>query len=313
MPWLEVKTAERDSYRVAIEVGDRIRVGRLSTGNEIVLSGDHAASRRHAEFSFDGENCTVTDLKSRNGTRIAGREITQPTLVAPGTWVSIGRTRIRLVTERESDTKPAGPTVESVELGAGDSVMLSVAEIMDSVTLDAAPSPQLRAFATLSRAANELLAQRPMDEVLELAINLVFEIAAPDRGSLMLLEGDPPALHAAASRGVGSDTGGLAVSRTIADAVIRQKQAIMTTDARVDERFGSAQSVILHDIRSAMCVPLWNNRDVIGLIYVDTLGGARRFSRVDLEALTLVANVAAVKIHNVRLFQQEQRICSPPI
>jgi serine phosphatase RsbU (regulator of sigma subunit) len=184
--------------------------------------------------------------------------------------------------------------------------MLSVAEIVDSVTLDSAPSPQLRAFATLSRAANELLAQRPMDEVLELVVNLAFEIATPDRGALMLLEGDPPALRAAASRGVRSADGAMAISRTIADAVIQQQQSVMTTDAQRD--YGSAESVIMQDIRSAMCVPLWNNKEVIGLIYVDTLGGANRFTRVDLEALTLVANVAAVKIDNVRLFQQEQRM-----
>jgi serine phosphatase RsbU (regulator of sigma subunit) len=308
MPSLEIKTADRDSYRIPIGAGTTIRVGRLSTENEIVLSGDHAASRRHAEFTFDGESCTVTDLNSSNGTHIGGKAITEPTLVAPGTWVSIGRTRIRLVSDHEPEAKPPGPTVESVELAAGDSVMLSVSEIMNSVSLGAAPDPQLRAFATLSRAANELLAQRPMDEVLELVVNLVFDIATPDRGALMLLEGDPPALRAAASRGVTSAEGGLAISRTIADAVIRQQQAVMTTDAQMDDRFGSAESVIMHDIRSAMCVPLWNNKEVIGLIYVDTLGGAHRFSRVDLEALTLVANVAAVKIDNVRLFQQEQRM-----
>jgi serine phosphatase RsbU (regulator of sigma subunit) len=194
--------------------------------------------------------------------------------------------------------------------------MLSVSDVMQSVYMDPRTDvagekeagAQLRAFATLSRAADQLLAQRPLNEVLELVVNLVFEIASPDRGAVMLLEGDPPRLRAGASRGLEDGQGKLAISRTIADAVLRKQQAVMTSDALSDARFGEAESIILQNVRSVMCVPLWNNKKVTGLVYVDTLGGPQRFSRLDLEALTLVANVAAVKIDNVRLFAKEQRM-----
>src|SRR4029077_10257023 len=51
------------------------------------------------------------------------------------------------------------------------------------------------------------------------------------------------------------------------------------------------------------CVPLWNNQKVIGLIYIDS---RRRglFHEQDLRLLTHLANVAAVKIENVKLFEQ---------
>ena len=56
------------------------------------------------------------------------------------------------------------------------------------------------------------------------------------------------------------------------------------------------ESVVLQGIRSAMCVPLWNNKEVIGLIYVDTLNQGTSFRPEDLQLLTLLANIAAVKI-----------------
>lgn len=320
MSWLEVQPLNKQNYRVSIEPGARVRVGR-SAENEIALLEDPAASRFHAEFAFDGDSCLVSDVGSTNGTFVDGQRLARPMTLLAGTWVRVGNAMIRLITGSEPLT-PAPPTpaalsaTEPPELAEGQSVMLSVSDVMDSMLADPSrvssgdgeTGAQIRAFTTLSRAANELLAQRPLDEVLELIVSLAFEIASPDRGAVMLLEGDPPRLRTGASRGMAGGEGAMAISRTIVDAVLNQQQAVMTSDALSDARFGEAESIILQNVRSAMCVPLWNNRDVSGLVYVDTLGGPQRFSRLDLEALTLVANVAAVKIDNVRLFVQEQRM-----
>jgi len=53
-----------------------------------------------------------------------------------------------------------------------------------------------------------------------------------------------------------------------------------------------------------MCVPLWDNREVIGLIYVDNRHRAGLFTEENLRLLANLANVAAVKIENARLFEQ---------
>jgi serine phosphatase RsbU (regulator of sigma subunit) len=53
-----------------------------------------------------------------------------------------------------------------------------------------------------------------------------------------------------------------------------------------------------------MCAPLWDNREVIGLIYLDSRQKAGLFTLDDLKLLTHLANVAAVKIENARLFEQ---------
>jgi serine phosphatase RsbU (regulator of sigma subunit) len=307
MFWLEVESAGEKRKRIPMPSGATVRVGRAAE-SDIILEGDPAISRAHAEFAFDGQNCTVTDIGSRNGTFVKGARIVRPTGIDVGAWVKMGRTRIRLVHEREGKPVPQPVTLDTMNTATSESVILSASAIVGSARRGEEPGSQLRAFATLIRATDDLLAQQPLDEVLELVVNLAFEIASPDRCAVMLLEGEPPQLRAAASRGVTAEEGELTFSRTITDIVLEQQQSIMTADARLDDRFDGAESVVLKNIRSAMCVPLWNNKEVIGLIYVDTLHLQRRFSKMDLEALTLVANVAAVKIDNVRLFQQEQRM-----
>jgi serine phosphatase RsbU (regulator of sigma subunit)/pSer/pThr/pTyr-binding forkhead associated (FHA) protein len=307
MPWLEIHREDGQSHRVPIKPGAILRVGR-APANDVALADDSAVSRFHAEFTFDGERCSVRDSGSRNGTFVDRTRIDAPTTFASGTWVHVGKTRIRLVTAEEPVSATDEADIPPPDAAATDSVMLSVSEIVNSAQLSERPSPQLRAFATLSKASNALLSQRPLAEVLELVVDLAHEIAAPDRCAVLLLQGDSPELRTAASRGLSSAEGERAISHTIADLVLEQQQSVLTTDASMDDRFVGAASVMMQKIRSAMCVPLWNNKQVIGLVYVDTQGATKRFSKDDLEALTLVANVAAVKIDNVRLFQQEQRM-----
>jgi molybdopterin-binding protein len=48
------------------------------------------ASRRHAEVEFVEENVVVRDLKSTNGTRVNGEELSGPRILIPGDRIEIG-------------------------------------------------------------------------------------------------------------------------------------------------------------------------------------------------------------------------------
>ena len=55
-----------------------------------------------------------------------------------------------------------------------------------------------------------------------------------------------------------------------------------------------------------IAVPLQTNDRVIGLIYVDSPHLIREFSREDLNLLTVMANVAAIRIEHARLNEIEE-------
>ncbi|HEV8232091.1 MAG TPA: adenylate/guanylate cyclase domain-containing protein, partial [Thermoanaerobaculia bacterium] len=105
--------------------------------------------------------------------------------------------------------------------------------------------------------------------------------------------------------------GSLPYSRTIVDMVVRDKVAVLTSDAQRDQRFEAGQSVRLQQIRSAMCAPLWNRDSVIGVIHVDSPLHVGTFTERDLDLLTALANFAAVAIERARLHNrvaEEKRI-----
>jgi sigma-B regulation protein RsbU (phosphoserine phosphatase) len=55
-----------------------------------------------------------------------------------------------------------------------------------------------------------------------------------------------------------------------------------------------------------IAVPLQTNDRVIGLIYLDSSNAAKEFSKQDLSLITVMANIAAVRIENARLAEVEQ-------
>src|SRR5512144_2355107 len=107
-------------------------------------------------------------------------------------------------------------------------------------------------------------------------------------------------------RSPGGAEGRITISKTIADRVMHDRVSILTSDAMVDPRFGAGDSIRFHGIRSAMCAPLWNKDEVIGIIHVDSPMLTNCFTLNDLDLLTALANYAAVAVERARLNQKIQ-------
>src|SRR4029078_12488666 len=104
--------------------------------------------------------------------------------------------------------------------------------------------------------------------------------------------------------GAGGDQGKSSISKTIADRVVKDRVSILTSDALVDPRFGAGDSIRFPGIRSAMCAPLWNKEQVIGIVHVDSPMLTNCFNLNDLDLLTALANYAAVAGERARLNQK---------
>jgi len=300
---------------VTIELSEgRTSVGR-SPGNDIVLN-HRSISRHHAELlSTDAGSFQVLDLGSKNGVLVNGRRIQVRATLADGDRIKLG--------ERELVYSAAAPPVAEPAPGRTGTMMVPVEDILHTLGRgdgppataadSAAQSARLkRLSAVINRTALALISNRPLPELLELVLDLVFDALPVQRGCLMLLEtphsseeADPvfkEVLSRRRDRGNGSDD--FSPSRTILKEVIARRVAILTLDALVDERFDAAQSVVTQGIRSAVCVPLWSRTEVIGAVYADSLNPLNRLDREELELLTFIANLAAVKIENARLLEQ---------
>ncbi len=93
-----------------------------------------------------------------------------------------------------------------------------------------------------------------------------------------------------------------AISRTIVNEVVEQGESVLTFNAREDPRFGSMHSVVAHNFRSILCVPLKVKENLIGVIYADNKAREGIFNEQDRSLLTAFGNQAAVALENAQLF-----------
>jgi hypothetical protein len=88
MTWL-VKDKEKIIDKFTILNNQKITVGR--SPNVDVTLNNISVSRRHASFERQGNRIILTDLGSRNGTKVNGKTIQQPVLVHPTDVIKIGK------------------------------------------------------------------------------------------------------------------------------------------------------------------------------------------------------------------------------
>jgi hypothetical protein len=151
----------------------------------------------------------------------------------------------------------------------------------------------------LIRAGRELSGNMPLGELFQLIMNLSIEAVGAARGVLMTFEGDE--LVVSAARGEG-----FRISGTVRDRVINEKSSLLVRDARLDQAFAERMSIVQQQIRSMLAVPLQTDDRVIGLIYLDSPHFVHEFTKDDLNLLTVMANVAAIRIEHTRLAEVEQ-------
>jgi adenylate cyclase len=93
-------------------------------------------------------------------------------------------------------------------------------------------------------------------------------------------------------------------SRTVIEHVVTSGDAVVSTDASLDDRFKGQQSVIMQNLRSIIAVPLMTKGMVIGAVYVDSPFRAAIFEEKDKEFLQAIADLAAIAIDNARQYER---------
>jgi DNA-binding winged helix-turn-helix (wHTH) protein len=90
-----------DDRRILLPQGT-LTVGRDEPA-DVVLKHP-SVSRQHARLEVEGLTLTITDLGSKNGTRVAGKRITGPQAVADGDRVTFGKVDATVILHHTTDS-----------------------------------------------------------------------------------------------------------------------------------------------------------------------------------------------------------------
>jgi adenylate cyclase len=155
---------------------------------------------------------------------------------------------------------------------------------------------KLRVSYDLSRAVGVEL---DIDTLLNKILDRAFELLPADRGVVLLYNDNGElAPRCVRNKRRSAQEEQVHLSTTIINEVLRDKAAVLSSDASVDSRFSGAHSIIMQGIRSSMAVPLMYGGEVFGIMLLDSQIAANAFQEKDLNLFQNVANQAAVAIQN---------------
>ena len=308
MPYLKViselgKVASR-SYPLN---KDTLLIGK--TNADVVLDGDHGISRQHARIRKSGGDYLISDAGSKNGTFLNNQPLATEIRLSHEDHIKIGQTILMFVDEA---TEPVVPSMivdrdDSKYQGTVYRKADQLAETMVSGRAAHPDSDERRrlAFLTLlgkdvmsvnnEQALGEMLTQRLREEFGADCCAMVYS-RPTDTGY------DHDILSSAWSTPGASR--GFIISETAVNQAIENKMSSMTPNALQDERLMDHDSVIARGINSILCAPLWHEEHIFGLLYMDTADTGRQFNMDHLSLLSHIANLAAIKIVNLRLFAE---------
>jgi len=268
-----------------------VTIGR-ALDNDIRLQSSRV-SRHHTRFETSEGEAWIIDLGSANGTLVNGERVARR-LVEIGDTITIGGVEIVL----EPDDSADAPMDES-----GLATMTGEAR---------RERENLRVFAKITR---ELNSEVELVRLLRLIVDSAVALVGGERG-FILLEDE----RAAAERGrkdldVSKMTVSVArsfdhsdivvprsrLSMGIAGRAVRESRAVLSVDASQDDRFDGMASVEELRLRSVMCLPIFLEQKVMGVLYVDNRLQYGAFSNDDLELMELFSAQASCALKNARL------------
>jgi hypothetical protein len=272
-------------------------IGR-SLKNDIQI-GDNAISRKHLKVFKIGKRFFIEDLKSTNGTLINDEPIAsgESYEVNENDCIQIGGTMLRL------DDLPAVKALEKKNI-KHESPGYPMPEERDNMKTD-----------RRTGAVRDLSLVFSMSELIKETFNIndFFEktlghlldfFQRIDRTAIFLFEGDNNGKKiikniVSLSREENSKRK-FSFSHRLINRVMLTGKAVRLSDTNYEKQVDFAESTIILQIKSVVCVPIISSSEMLGAIYMDSLQSAYGFRKDDLMLLNSISGYLAAMIEKRR-------------
>ncbi|WP_017997359.1 ATP-binding sensor histidine kinase [Rhizobium leguminosarum] len=155
--------------------------------------------------------------------------------------------------------------------------------------------------------SGEIVLQKLIDTVLRTAV----EQAGAERGLLILPRGGESRITAEAT--TGGETvvvrmrdeivTGTTLPQSLLHYVLRTNESVVLDDAMAQNPFSADPYICHHRARSILCVPLLNQGQLAGVLYLENNLAPRVFAPTRIVVLKLLASQAAISLENTRLYR----------
>ena len=279
------------------------------TEKDLVIS-DPRVSRDHALLIWEGDGFYIQDLNSKHGTYVNGEKIDKKRL-------------------QKNDRMEFGVRGEACVIFDPDKQQQSRSrEFLSQVSMWKPPSStgapsaaaELETLTLFLEAARKLNTSTVLEEVLLTLIDSTLQLTKAERGYVFLKEenGDLRLVAGRNNRGeVLMDDS--TISRSILREAVSSASEFLVTDNEDFSKMAGRESVVAHNLRTVICIPLRKTQiqgkastdsnpggDLRGVLYLDSKFMFGKMSAVSHDILRAIATEAASLVENAFLVQVEE-------
>jgi PAS domain S-box-containing protein len=172
-----------------------------------------------------------------------------------------------------------------------------------------APVEQLE-LATVLKVSQAVSGEMILDRLLDRLMRAAIEHAGAERGLLIARRGDELQIQAqATARGADvtvnlrdMDHTEAALPQSLVRYVMRTQDTVILEDAASQNPFSADPYLVQRRARSVLCLPLTNQSNLIGVLYLENNLAPRVFGPARIAVLKLLASQAAMSLENTRLY-----------
>ncbi|MBN1516749.1 FHA domain-containing protein [Candidatus Sumerlaeota bacterium] len=260
---------------------------------------DSGASKQHARITLEEGRYVLTDLNSSNGTFVNGERIKQQVLRNEDD-IRIGKSLLSFIdgsVSRQIDSDFARTISDGVKRlePIGQPLLKSVHRLDETVVglgkqFEGSDETEkewhnlrqemrklrkeIRQLSRTNTYHRFLSMDLPFNQRLDLAIAHLAEETHSQNGFVMMIDPRTEKWVVRSRYGTIADWTGDKHSRPMSLSIVRKTvedgKTIISSSLMDDERFEQAQSILMLEIKAAICSPIFNSkRQVIGVVYVD--------------------------------------------
>jgi serine phosphatase RsbU (regulator of sigma subunit) len=255
-------------------------------------------SRQHASIETAPDGLYLRDLGSRHGTLRNGEPVQRAQLHS-GDRITLGQSGITLLFFDGPVTEENGAHRHDTSTAARELLERASGQVRGS---------DLEKLSLFLEAAQRFNGTQVLDDVLSTMIEYALRLTSAERGFVFLGD-DAPSLRLRIGRA--SDGSVLLDDSKISRSIVRDAAHsgldYILGDATGEGAAIGRESIIAHDLRSVIAIPLRrrSNGALLGLLYLDSRLQSN-LSTVSREILRAIATEAATLVENARMLEAEQ-------
>ncbi len=292
MVMAELRLISHDGPPQAIRLGEQpLLIGREPECD--ICLPDVGVSRRHARIRPHEGGYAMEDLGSKNGTQVNG-QTTRFARLRDGDVVVCGT---RSFVFRQSEPPAPQSSVVLTDRAPSDKATRYASQHREPVL----PQQRLKVLYDLS---GRLTSLRDTSELLNDAMDICFEMFQFERGAVGVRPPERRNVDWPVIRNATGAEGELSISRTIVARALDKGERSVLADTDM-AALDPTVSIVQHGIRSALCVPLEYQGQVLGVIYGDRITSGAVYTDEDMDFLAGLARQVSIGLVNSRLLEAQ--------